>query len=88
MSYLVYFFQNGPALAPNGPFSAHLRVPTLKKTTESLTIWDVSPRFPVLVCLQARLCTYVHYDTHLREGLQTSISASKQDDFVMRLEPT
>ncbi len=55
---------------------------------ESLTIEGVSPRFPVLVCLHAPLCTNVHNDTHLREGLQTSISASKQDDSVMRLEPT
>jgi len=55
---------------------------------ESLTIRGVSPRFPVLVCLHAMLCTKVHNDTHLHEGLQTSISDSKQDDTVMRLEPT
>ena len=47
---------------------------------ESLTIEGVSPRFPVSVCLHALLCTHVHNDTHLHEGLQTSISASKHDD--------
>ena len=55
---------------------------------ESLTILCVSPRFPVLVCLHAYVCPNVHYDNHLREGLQTSISASKRDVFLIRLEPT
>lgn len=33
-------------------------------------------------------CTRVHYDNHLREGLQTSISVSKRDVSLIRLEPT
>ena len=55
---------------------------------ESLTILCVSPRFPVLVCLHAYVCTNVHYDNHLREGLQTSISDSNRDGIPERLEPT
>ena len=81
------FSQNGPLSSPNGRISKFYVRLVPCKSTESLTIWGRSPRFPVLVCSHALLCTDVHNNTHLHEGLQTSISDSNRDDFVERLEP-